>query len=217
MVLAAVSCRGLIERDAADPGAEKLRLRVREWLGRIGVADEMEASEAALVDLPLGQLAERAQIHASWVSEGMVVLAWALGYAELPAIHVQCDPSGVANAMGFLCDRNDTPLGGPRLRDQSEVEHWTDTYLTLHWRLREFGRTRERLDFPAFVSACSWGPLTLDELEMVDRDLAIAGTRIDRVETDTLQRTMSIAQERHRAFNWLLGYDALWSEVTTDT
>ena len=73
------------------------------------------------------------------------------------------------------------------------------------------------MDFTAYVSACKWASLRLDRLETLDGDLAIDGVRIDKVENATYRRALSITQERHQAFNWLLGFEPLYSEVTTDT
>jgi hypothetical protein len=113
LVLAAVACRGLIEKDAAKPGAEKLRKRVVGWLDNIGVYAEMESDEISLLGTPLGELERKATLNATWRSEGMVVLAWALGCAELPPISEECEPSNVANGMGFLDERQHTP---PQIR-----------------------------------------------------------------------------------------------------
>ena len=62
-----------------------------------------------------------------WQSEGLVVLAWALGHAELPAYYAQCEPSDIANQIGFLGSRETTALHEPRLRDSAEIEKWVDT------------------------------------------------------------------------------------------
>jgi hypothetical protein len=217
LVLSAVSCRGLIEEDAHDAGAETLRQRVVSWLGSIGVTGEMEPAETTLLSTPVGKLDRKTRLNATWQSEGMVVLGWALNCTELPLVHIECEPSDTANAMGFLDDRQNTPLHRPVLRDCSEIESWADIYLTLHWRLRQFSLEPSPMDFVAYVSACTWASLRLDHLEVLDRDLAIDGVRIDKVANATYRRTLSIAQERHQAFNWLLGFEPLYSEVTTDT
>jgi hypothetical protein len=217
LVLSAVSYRGLIEKDSHKPGAEELRQRVLGWLAQIGVAEEMEPAETTLLSAPLGKLDRKSTIDASWKSEGVVVLAWALHYATTPRVHVECDPPEIANHMGFLEDRADTPLHSPRLRDSSEIETWADTYLTLHWRLRQFSSHPGSMNFVNYVSACTWGPLRLDHLEILDGDLAIDGVPIDKVEHTAFRNTLSIAQERHQAFNWLLGFEHLYSAVTTDT
>lgn len=217
LVLSAMSCRGLIEKDAHNPGAEKLRQEVVEWLVRIGVAEEMESSETALLSTPLGKLDRKSTIDATWQSEGMIVLAWALHYVEPPPVHVECEPTEIAHQMGFLRDRENTPLEIPRLRDPAEIEMWADVYLTLHWRLRQFSLHPGPMDFVNYVSACYWGPLRLDHLEILDADLAIDGVRIDKVEYAAFRRLLRITQERHQAFNWLLGFERLYSAITTDT
>jgi hypothetical protein len=217
LVLSAVSCRALIEEDAGKQGAEDLRLRLLPWLETIGAAEELEPAETTLIATPLGKLEEKKGVDASWQSEGMVVLAWALGFAELPPVHVQCEPSDVANCMGFLDDRENTPLHNPRLRDGSEIEKRGDTYLTLHWRLRQFSINSAPMDFSAYALACKWATMRLDELEFQDNDLAIDGVRIDKVEFKRFREVLSITQERHQALNWLMGFEQLYSQVTTDT
>jgi hypothetical protein len=146
LVLAAVCCRALIESDAHDPGAEELRQKVIGWLDAIGAAGELEPKETSLLSTPLGKLDQKTRRDAGWKSEGMVVLAWSLGYAELPPVHSECEPSDIANKMGFLDELPNTPLRTPRLRDRQEIEAWADTYLTLHWRLRQFSSEPEPMD-----------------------------------------------------------------------
>jgi uncharacterized protein DUF4272 len=217
LVLSAVSCRALIENDAHEPGAEVLRQNVLEWLNDIGVAGELEPVETTLLSTPLGKLDSRVKLDATWQSEGMVVLAWALRFANLPPFNVQCEPTEIANAMGFLSDPGKTPLHNPRLREMEEIETWADTYLTLHWRLREFSQEHGAMDFVSYVSACNWGPLRLDHVDILDRDLAIDGVRLDKLEYPAFRNALSITQERHRALNWLLGLETVYSKVTTDT
>lgn len=217
IVLSAVACRALIDKDAEKPGAEQLRKDVVGWLARIGVVGELEQSEAALLSTPLGELDKKTAVDATWSAEGMVVLAWVLGCASLPAFYRECEPSDVANAMGFLGERKTTVLRRPVLRDSGDISVAEETYLTLHWRLRQFSNDPGPMDFAAYVSSCNWGPLRLDQLELCEGDLAVEGVRIDRLDYRVFRRTLSIVQERHRAFNWLIGWDSVYSQVTTDT
>jgi hypothetical protein len=216
-VLSAVSCRALIEKDAEKPGAEQLRKNVVEWLNRIGIVEEMEQSEETLLSTPLGKLDKKTVMDASWKSEGMVVLAWMLGCVPLPPFYSECEPSDVANAMGFLSERESTVLQHPKLRDSSQIEVWEETYLTLHWRLRHFSIESGPMDFADYVSSCKWGPLRLDQLELCEGDLAVDGVPIDRLDYSLFRKTLSIVQERHQAFNWLIGWESVYSRVTTDT
>ena len=217
MVLSAVSCRGAIEKDADKPGAEELRTRILPWLESIGADSELEPAESSLIATPLGLLDQKTRFNASWQSEGMVVLAWALQCAELPPVHIQCDPADTANAMGFLDDRENTPMHGPILRNEDEIGEWADTYMTLHWRLRLISSNPGPLDFVSCVAAATWYPHRLDHLDLVDNDVSIDGVRIDKLDYSKYRQTLSIVQERHQAFNWLLGFEQLYSQVTTDT
>jgi hypothetical protein len=217
LIMAVVSCRAMIEKDARKHGAEQLRQQLLPWLQTIGAADELEPMETNLIRTSLGKLDAKAVLNATWQSEGMVALAWVLGYSELPPVHRQCEPSDVANSMGFLDDREFTPLHVPRLRDEAEIDEMRDTCLTLHWRLRQFSFDSARMDFRGFAEKCEWASMRLTHLEIIDDDLAIDGVRIDKVEFKRWREVLSITQERHRAFNWLLGFETLYSQVTTDT
>ena len=217
LVLSAISCRGSIEKDAHKSGAEDLRKQVVAWLDSLGLFEEVETVELELLSTPLGQLESKKAKDAGWKSEGLVVLAWALGCTNLPPGHDQCDPPAIADTLGFLCERSETPLENPSLRSSEEIEKWADVYLTLHWRLRQQLHHPGPMDFVKFVSDCQWAALRLDSLEIVDKDLAINGIPMNKVDHQIFRGCLSITQERHQAFNWLLGFERLYSQVTTDT
>jgi hypothetical protein len=119
--------------------------------------------------------------------------------------------------VGYLAERRKARLEHPVLRDQDEIEAMAETYLALHWRLREFGLRQGPMDFAHYASTCNWGPLRVVDLEILDGDLAIDGVRLDQVEYRRYRQALSITQERHQAFNWLLGSEPVYSDVTTDT
>ncbi|HUB53327.1 MAG TPA: DUF4272 domain-containing protein [Terracidiphilus sp.] len=217
LALAAVSCRGLIESDAAKSGAEDMRSQILPWLESVGAANELEPKEADLLSIPLGQLDPKTAIDASWSSEGMAALAWALGYCVLPPFHVEIDPADVATSMGFLDDRENTPVHNPKIRDEKEIDKRRNSYLTVHWRLRQQSLEPGPANLVDYVQNCKWAELELDGLEIIDHDLAINGVRIDRVAYSQFREVLSITQERHQALNWLLGFEELYSQVTTDT
>src|SRR5262249_54312979 len=98
-----------------------------------------------------------------------------------------------------------------------EIVQQANTYLTIHWRLREYSINPGAIDFADNVEHCVWGPLTLSEIDLIEGDLGIGGERIDRVSEDCRRETLSIVQERHQALNWLLGFAPAYSEVATDT
>jgi hypothetical protein len=217
LVLASVACRGSIESDAGKPGAEELRRNILPWLAELRADIELEQRERELITQSLGKLDRKNAINATWKSEGLVVLAWALSFCELPSFSEQCDPPAVANGIGLLAPIHETCLRAPVLRERDDIKAWTDRYLTLHWRLRLLESNPGQMDFVDCVNRVTWGPLSLDGFDLIENDISVDDTRIDLISEKRRRDLIGIAQERHQAFNWLLGFDELYSHVTTDT
>ena len=74
-----------------------------------------------------------------------------------------------------------------------------------------------RMDFVSNGSAFKWANMRLDELEVIDDELATNGVRIDKLDQRKYRETVSITRERRIALDWLLGFERLYSSVTTDT
>ncbi len=89
----------------------------------------------------------------------------------------------------------------------AQIETWANTYLTLHGRLREFSLRPITIVFVDCVSKCKWASLHLDHLEIQDKDPAIGGVRLDKLEPHVFCRSLGITHERHTAFHWLLGFE----------
>jgi len=217
LALATVTCRAQLERDDDAEEAEIRHHHLCRWLDRLGIAEELEKDENALIRAPIGRLNQQSLIDATWRSEGLLVLGWSLGRAEMVRHDEQCDPAYLASEVGWLRERSDTVLTRPLLRERTLIEHWANTYCTIHWRLRQYGIDRGPIDFPGLVARANWGPLTLADVDLIEGDLSIRGERIDRVPTQWQHAAQSIVQERHQAFNWLLGIEPIYSLVPTDT
>jgi len=215
LALSAVTCRGFVEQEAEQ--ARSFWLRAREWFLSLGIDDEFEARERRTIDTPLGGLERQAQIDATWLSEGMAVLAWALGRSELPPYDSPVVAGDVANSLGFLCSLEETVLARPSLRPLSELEACREEIFAIHWRLRDFSIRPTPIDFAEFARNAWFGPLRLGQARLVDGDLAVGGVTIALAPQMARAHCMSIAQERHRAANWLCGYGEVYSEVDTST
>src|SRR3954447_11149130 len=122
LVLAAVACRGFVEEDAAEAG--DFWARTRAWLGSLGIDSELEERERWILDAPLGSLKEQDRIDATWLAEGALVLAWALGRSAMPAYDDQVPASDVAESLGFLQPREETVLAAPSLRSRVEIDEY---------------------------------------------------------------------------------------------
>jgi uncharacterized protein DUF4272 len=217
LVLTAVTARGHVEGDADKGRARENHRALCHWLDDLGVAREIELDENALIRAPIGSLEQQEVIDAVWRGEAVVVLAWSLGCAGLPRYDEMCHSQHVAKLLGFLRKRSTTALARPSLRPPADIAHWANTYLTLHWRLKQFSISQDRIPFADYVAWATWGPLTVAELDLLDGDLTVQGERIDRISRDQYDRATSIARERHKAFNWLLGFDRIYSLVRTST
>jgi hypothetical protein len=219
LVLSVVVCRGFVEQDHANRvEAQKLAQRSFHWLESMDLSGELSDWERRILTSPFGSLPERDCINATWLSEGLVVLAWALGRREMPDYQVQCDPGAVATALGFLQPREATALAKPTLRADQELRAYNEFVYNLHWRLRDFSLSGRAYNFRS-LAVKAWGePVLRYGLELAGDDLAVAGCAIvDAPETER-QKLTSITQERHRASNWLIGYASDdFYEVTTDT
>jgi hypothetical protein len=110
LVLSAIVCHSAIEGDAGNPKAEAFREDVLSWICGIGLVEEAESNEFALLECKLGGLSDRQRIDASWRAEGLAVLAWALRRGELPVYDKRADPYPIAQALGFREMRQDTVL-----------------------------------------------------------------------------------------------------------
>lgn len=192
------------------------------WLRETGVWDEMEAHERALVARPFGTLDVDSQEAANgyWLGSGADVLAWALGRPEFSPFYDQEPPLDVASWAGLLDPLPIPLLANPVLRPLSDIEAMEDRLLAVHWRLVQFRLTREALDFlnlPIVKDFRFLKPEVVERLDLAEGDLAIRGTSIAKAHPGLVEACRSVAMERHRAVNWLLGEHPVYSEVETNT
>src|SRR5262249_36667294 len=149
-----------------------------DWWSRLGLNAELEPREAALLAAPFGTSSQQALVDASWRSEALSVLAWALQRTGLPSHDEQVDPAAVAAALGFLEEH--TVLESPALRPTPDLESYSSAAFTVHWRLRDFSLNPRALDFAEFCKTAWFGPLSLEGVRLVEGDLAVGNLPISR-------------------------------------
>jgi len=217
LVLATVSCRGFIDKDQAD-GARDLAKNSKDWLYALGLDEELSTWERKILSTEWGTLEERDRVNASWLSEALVVLAWALGRIEMPAFDEQCEPSEIANALGFLQPSSETVLSEPTLRSTNELNDYNQFIFDVHWRIRDHTLHKRPYDFESLAGK-SWGePVLRYGLKLCEKDIQIGGQPLFRAPENIWRILASITQERHQASNWLIGYASEdYYEVTADT
>jgi hypothetical protein len=220
VALMILSARAVVERDhASSPGIEAFYRKLVEWTGRLGIDDEFEPWEREALDSPPGRLDRQTAINSMWRIEGLTVLGWALGRAELLPYDQISDVDGVWNAVGLLDDEKVRGLlDRPHLRPAEELERVRKQMLAYHWRLRDFRWNKPRaMDFLAFSQKCWFGSFDVSCFRLIDNELALQGKRIDEASPDVIGTCMSIAAERHRAINWLCWGPQVYSDTDVST
>jgi hypothetical protein len=214
--LAAIAERGFIEAGARSDDAGALDA-LRAWIDLSGTRTELEAEERSVIDRPLGTLHGQQIVDATWRSEGVAVLAWALGLAAMPAHDEQADAAELAAVLGFapLAPAAAPPVLG--LRPLDELERAERRLLAVHWRVRQLQVEPGPVDFVRFSQEAWFGGFDLFGIAVADRDLAVGGAPIVGADPDLVRITSSIAAERHQAIAWVCGDDPRYSAIDTST
>ncbi len=131
-------------------GAE--RAAVLAWLSENDLWKELAPSEAGFIDTPAPSKKQR--INASWLSERLIVLLWALGKVScLPSGDKQCDtvifqsilpPYSSVSVQAFVAEA--------KLRPEKELIECADQILDLHWTARD---AKKKDSIP--LSRSTWG------------------------------------------------------------
>lgn len=226
LALTAVTARAILEQDADEPDAEERRDDLMAWVREMGIEDELEGpdewgrspGERSILESPLGAMDEQAQINATWRTEGLAVLAWALGVHQLPPHDAPVDVTALWDSLGFMEPyRARALLANPTLRPREEIEVLRKHLLALHWRLRDHTLRPRRMDFAEFARTAWFGPLDITGISLAEGDLAIRGVPIDQADPGLFGAVHSAAMERHQAANWLYEGPATYSEADIST
>lgn len=218
LVLAAVSCRGLIDGGQGQLEAEALHLRMLHWLDKFGLWSETEASEEKVLRTPLGELERKDAIQAGWYAEGLAIFAWALDQADFPKHDQEVEPYNIADALGFLSDNVEMITDNAKLQNSMKLQAGRELLYAIHVRLRDYIRNRERKNFASWIEP---GWIDMLEVDMnyltVQSDLAIDGEPLSDANNSRVIECEYIADERHRASIWLAEPHQSYSQISVDT
>jgi hypothetical protein len=218
LVLAAMACRGSIDRGAGDPEAEDSYSRILEWLTELTLWEEVEPFEEAILRAKLGTLDQNEVIRSTWCVEGLAILAWALHRLDLPLHDRQVDPYDVTDSVLSLNDAAEEIIATSRLRDRKELDACDELFYAIHVRLRDFIRHRESKNFNLWVEKSWLDTLKIDaDYLIVDGDLAIDNRAISEANLEHVQECSYLTIERRRAIAWLVEGGANYSQTAVDT
>jgi hypothetical protein len=191
------------------------------WLKGVGVAGELEPQEGDFFRTPFGQADQTAHSIASWRTEGLAVLAWALNRLELPAYDEAIDPLAAQRSVGFgdPCEIAREILDSCVLRPSCEIELFATHATLVTWRLRQFRLDLgHSWDFNAYLRGhTSFRESWLEGLRFVDGDLAIGDQSIKNVPPEKGEYCERIAVERQIAVYWIQGDNPIYSKVDPTT
>jgi hypothetical protein len=208
-----MAARGMTDGDEVSK-AETMAARILEFVEQAEIEDTLDAGEKALLRQPAGSWSQLERNQASWLVEGVAVLAWTLCRAELPAYGTKCQAAPVSLSLGLFRPEVREQIGEWETRGQEEIAVWAARYFALHFRLHHYFAQAQKMDFAEVLRDPKWPHSVRDGLELVDGDLAIDGKALAEVGPERLGEVFSIVRERCKAFRWLTGYDKSYATVT---
>jgi hypothetical protein len=241
MVLSTIVCRSYLEQENRDGDHKNAEgyMGLLYWLEESKILSELEDDERRFLETRPGAASNQAMYDAFWRAEGLGVLAWALGRFELPPYDEPTNPDAAQQAVGFLKSRREMDLRkSGMLRPDADIGRFSTHATIVSWRLRQFtagqdsplfrdateafgaGRSgvAEPMDFVGFLrSYHNFKERWLEDIRIIDGDLAIRDTSIAEAPRDHVKGCMSIALERQIAAYWLEGSSRIYSQVNPMT
>ncbi len=215
------------ERIEFISGTKAIFTAQEEKIRAAGLWENMEENERIFIQTGALETTMRQRIDASWMIESIGCLLWALGCLEhIPKYDKESGKEVIAFPPG---ERATDLIRKAMLRPNSEIDQQREWAELWHWRCR----TRKLLEAGEIPSVLGNG-LTMEAVigmsaskaaeehafgEPIDSDFPVFGKPFGKMNATEFASVTSIAQERHKAFNWLCGYAPgnQWSETPTDT
>jgi hypothetical protein len=194
----------------------------REWLRDQGLASQLSAREATLLDSRPGSAAPEAITEGSWEGEALVALGWAVGLLDMPPVDVPPDLGWIVDLVPRPWDAINTWMSDPAIVSESDAAQQRESAEIWHWRARTEPLRREatavdRRDYEVaiaevVVEARSAGLIPA----LLDRDFPVRGRSIKEISDSAIDELIAVTGQRLRALNWLCGYGTTWDDVPLD-
>jgi hypothetical protein len=209
----------IIQRLGYDAGEaiDREKAKDRDFLQQAGLWDALTEVEQEFMTAPMTQVTFIQLKNVTCLGESLLCLLWALCRLQaIPPYDSQADPQALAQVLPQKPE--DFLAGEVRLRDLTEVEKARSTAEHWHWRsrireLREGGyfeteEGRRQLTIPleqVIQSSAEQAFKASEAPPPLGGDFPAFGKPYRSLTPEQWVRARAIAQERHRAFNWLCG------------
>jgi hypothetical protein len=224
LILAAVLRRLALEYpsvdDSSDLSAEAFD--EREWLREQDLLSELTPGEAALLDSQPGLVAPEAVSEASWQSEALVMLGWAVDALALPLVGALSDPRPIIEVVPHPWDETQDWLRDPAIVSELEVVREREVAEIWYWRLTIEALRRSA---PLAVSADYEEAIRDVAAEALDAglvptlrggDFTVRGKRVKDLSPNDVDELIAVIGQRLRALNWVCGFGSSWDDVPLD-
>ena len=112
------------------------RGEIISWLKENGLFEELSPREARFVDDPTPS--KQQVVDASWYSERLVVLLWALDLVSMPLADEQCDTGLFQKILPPYAEIGESDfIKSAKLRNEEELIDMADRILDQHWEARD--------------------------------------------------------------------------------
>jgi hypothetical protein len=217
LILSGVMCRAFLEGHPDARYRREVMEEIREWFHNLGLWAHLEPEEEKLIRSPFGAMTKWRQRQGTWYSEGLAILAWALGRSNFPPHDRRVDPIAITNTLSFLDPEAADLLTSPSLRGPKELEAAREWFYDLHCTFRGFlyhgGDGRLASWVGDYLAVLGIEPKAV----MHEGGLTFDGSPLAEADRERLEGWEQVVFERHRAAIWLLGEEPLYTELAVDT
>lgn len=224
IVLACLIRRLAIEslaQDRIDEGLAGEAFDLRAWLQTERLWLNLDASEAAFLGRPLGDLSDDEMATIARQSEGLASLGWALGLADLSPVGELGSVESLLSSVPAPWDSAAPWIADAALRPEPTIARERDRAELIEWRVtvespRRLATDLDRADYDRAVAEVAREAASAGLVDATNGDILVAGAAASNLDNEALERLAALAEERLRALNWLCGFGDSWDTVPLD-
>lgn len=199
IILGAISFRASLEV-TDHPRVAELSQKLLPWLHSLGIDDELDPIERALLETPIGELSASQQMDANWASESCSLFCWALTLTDAPDVAVPVDGRRLLELLKILNPDVVSILQAATLRNVGELEATCKQCVLVRSALQE---ARVAPAVAEIIRRSNRQRLADVGITATEVDLQNAATTVAAMTPDERRRAAGIYMVRDHAALWL--------------